>query len=98
MVKCLSLDKLLKRAANKEDVERLAKEMETNSRGDVNGVYEQRKQKKKPTNFHVKPPHTPETRPPHGGHAGTQCKGQCVRHQVNFVTFAKRKAISYVFV
>ena len=74
MMKCLSLDKLLKRAANKEDVERLAKEMETNARDDVNRVYEQRKQKKKQTKFHVKPPHTPATRPPHSGHASTQCK------------------------
>ena len=49
MLKCLSLDKLLKRAANKEDVERQAKEMEKNARDDVNRVYEQRKQKKKPT-------------------------------------------------
>ena len=74
MLKCLSLDKLLKRAANKEDVERQAKEMERNARDDVNRVYEQRKQKKKPTKFHVKPPHTPETRPPQSGHASTQCK------------------------
>ena len=74
MLKCLPLDKLLKRADNKEDVERQAREMEKNARDDVNRVYEQRKPKKKPARFHAKPPHTPETKPPHSGHAGTQCK------------------------
>ena len=49
MLKCLSLDKLLKRAANKEDVERQAKEMEKNARDDVNRVYEHCKQNKKLT-------------------------------------------------
>ena len=48
--------------------------MEKNARDDVNRVYEQRKPKKKPARFHAKPPHTPETKPPHSGHAGTQCK------------------------
>ena len=60
MLKCLPLDKLLKRAANKEDVERQAREMEKNARDDVNRVYEQRKPKKKPARCHAKPPHTPE--------------------------------------
>ena len=54
MLKCLPLDKLLKRAANKEDVERQAREMEKNARDDVNRVYEQRKPKKKPARFHAK--------------------------------------------
>ena len=74
MLKCLPLNKLLKRATNKEDVERQARDMEKNARDDVNRVYEQRKPKKKPARFHAKPPHTPEAKPPHSGHAGTQCK------------------------
>ena len=101
MLKCLSLDTLLKRAANKEDVERQAKEMEKNARNDVNRVHEQRKQKKKPTTFHTKPPHTPETKPPHSGHTSTQCKycayshgvkDQCVRRQDNFAIFQKERS------
>ena len=71
MLKCIPLDKLLKRAANKENVERQARDMEKNARDDVNRVYEQ---KKKPARFHAKPPHTPEAKPLHSGHAGTQCK------------------------
>ena len=74
MLKCLPLDKLLKGAADKEDVERQARDMEKNARDDANRVYEQRKQKRKPARFHAKPPHTPETKPPPSGHAGTQCK------------------------
>ena len=94
-----------KRAANKEDVERQARDMEKNARDDVNRLYEQRKPKKKPARFHTKPPHTPEAKPPHSGHAGTQCKycgyshgGQRSMCPAAGQLFAKRKVISHVCV
>ena len=100
MLKCIPLDKLLKRAANKEDVERQARDMEKNARDDVNRDYEQRKQKRKRQDFmpnrHTLWKRNHRTVVVRVLNASTadirmEVKGQCVRGAGQLSNFCKKK-------